>query len=80
MYGDRDVAVGAPQDVLERSPAMGIRPPGRRIATLAGDSRRLSRLKPLPQSKPAETTGFDVRGRAGVVGGQSASTFDEASK
>ena len=46
MYGDRDVAVQAPQDVLERSPGTGVRLAGR---SEPRRSARLSGLKALPQ-------------------------------
>jgi len=43
MYGDRDVAVQAPQDVLERSPAVGARPPRGNLAASVGPIERRNR-------------------------------------
>jgi hypothetical protein len=70
MYGDRDVAVQAPQDVLERSPEMGIRPPGRKLATLLGDSLALVAAETAPTCEARlEAFGFGVRWCVGAVGG-----------
>jgi len=45
MYGDRDVAIQAPQDVLERSPGMAVRLAGRPVSR---NPIGLSGLKALP--------------------------------